>query len=283
MANLQIYKFISDHKFPIRDRFISFRWNFNKNVNKRVLFLNNHFNILLKKNKKEQEISNIIQKYNLKIKTIEENKRKKIKKQINKKLKKLLDQQKIKSVSNNKMILDLMAKNTNFINYLNEQKNKRKIYNNKKSALSLDSDNYNMSNNNCSSAFLTEVKNITKQSKVVNVKKEKYNNLYNTIDSTNNKKKNNLYKDNYFSMRLKKSSLKKENSHKNFNSYTSRLKDENKINNYFQNRINFIFTPKTRKNHDFYRVNSDFISIYNKAKNKNKLILKKQNTSFYKK
>ena len=155
MANLKIYKFISEQKFPIRDEYLSFRGNFNKNINKRVLFLNEHFNVLLKKNKKEQEICEIIKKYNLMLKSIEDNKRKKLSTYFNNKLKKLLYQQKIRSVSNNKMILDLMVKNTNFINYLNALKNKRNINCNEKCPMSLD---YNISisnrKNNCSSPFV---------------------------------------------------------------------------------------------------------------------------------
>ena len=63
MANLHIYKYIAEKKFPIRDKYIYFRGNLNKNIKTRVSFLNCHFNVLLKKDEREQQISNSIKRY----------------------------------------------------------------------------------------------------------------------------------------------------------------------------------------------------------------------------
>ena len=282
MENLQIYHFISDQKFPIREQYLSSGENFNKNMNKRILLLNNHFNILLKKSKKEQEICEIIKNYNLMLKSIEDNKRKKIKKYINNKIQKLLYQQKIKSAFNNKMILDLMTKNTNFMNYLKAQKKKSNVNKNAKSNMSLDSNNSisfkKQISYSISSPFLTEIK--SKNNKLVNLKKEKHNNPLNTI---NHEQKNNLYKNNYFSIRIKKSVSKKGNLYKNYNSLSINSIDEKKTNDYFKKRVNFILTPKVRRNHDIYSFSNDIKSIKNSIKKKKILILKKSNTTLYKK
>ena len=282
MEKYYIYHFISEQKFPIREKYLSFTGNFNKNMNKRILFLSNHFNILLKKSKREQEICEIIKNYNLMLKSIEDNERKKIKKYITNKIQKLLYHQKIKSVSNNNMILDLMTKNTNFINYLKAQKKKRNPNKNEKSPMSLDSSNSisfkKKISSSISSPFLTEIK--SKNNKLINLKKEKHNNLLNAI---NHKQKKNFYNNNYFSIRLKKSVLKKGNADKNYNSLSIRSIDEKRTNDYFKKRVNFILTPKVRRNHDIYSFSSDIKSIKNCPKKKKILKLKKSNMTLYKK
>ena len=76
MSNLLKYNLFSEKQFSIRDSYTSFKGSFHKNINSKISFLNSHFNILLKKNKKEQEISDAIKEYNLMVKEIEEQKKK---------------------------------------------------------------------------------------------------------------------------------------------------------------------------------------------------------------
>ena len=265
MSNLHIYNLFSENNFPIRDKYISFKGSFNKNVKSKISFLNNHFNILLKKNKKEQEIFDTIQQYNLLIKSIEEKKEKKIRSDINKKLRMLFNHQKLKSVSNNKMLLDLMANNTKFINYLNTQKIQRKI----------NSANLKIKKN-CSSPFITEIRNINnKENNTTNLNKQQSINLTNTIDYKQKRENKNKRKD-LFSSRLKKAFLKKELSDGNINSMSLKnsYHNSNLLNSYFHKRENFILTPKIKRNkNNLFSLRKNVKSKFNKT-NDNKLILK---------
>ena len=274
MSNLQVYYLFSEKQFPIRDNYISFKGTFHKNVKSKISFLNNHFNILLKKNKKEQEICDAIKSYNLMVKSIEEEKKKKIRYEINKKLRMLFYQQKLKSVSNNKMLLDLMATNTKFIKYLNKQKSHKSINSANLKTIHLNSmENPSFIKKNDSSPFITEIKGINK--KVNNdtyFQKGENNNIYNTIDYKQKNEYNNNG-DDFFSLRLKKSLLKKGISYKNFNSLSLRNKSNNNIlNNYFKKKENSKF--KVRRNNNFFSLKKNCtISKFN-SMNSKKLILK---------
>ena len=67
MEDIEIYKYLAQKKFPIRDNYITFRGNFNKNVKQKFSFLNSHFSILLKKDKKEEIESEISKRYTINI------------------------------------------------------------------------------------------------------------------------------------------------------------------------------------------------------------------------
>ena len=250
MSNLQIYKYISEKKFPIRDKYIYFRGNFNKNIKTRVSFLNGHFNVLLKKDEREQQISNSIKRYNLIMKNIEEEKQKRIKLEINKKIRLILNKRKIKSVSNNKMILDIMLKNSQFINYLNEKKTlkkKKKIFSHSNDSISFRDNLNNIKRRNYSSPFMTEIKTISYTPSIEY--KNKKNNSKNSKDSK-------LLKD-IFEIRLKKTPINK-NIYKNCKSISIKSKNSN-LNDYFKKGVNFLLTPKIKQNRkNFFISNTKF-------------------------
>ena len=279
MSNLQVYYLFSERQFPLRDNYISFKGSFHKNVKSKISFLNNHFNILLKKNKKEQEICDAIKSYNLMVKSIEEQKEKKIRYEINKKLRMLFYQQKLKSVSNNKMLLDLMATNTKFIKYLNKQKSHKSINSANLKTTHLDSmENPSFIKKNDSSPFITEIKGINKKANNdTYFQKGENNNIYNTIDYKQKNEYNNTG-DDFFSLRLKKSLLKKEaTSYKNFNSLSLRNSNNNNIlNKYFKKRQNSNFYPnfKVKRNKNFFSLKKNYTSKFNSTNNSKKLILK---------
>jgi hypothetical protein len=162
MADIQVYKYLEQKKFPIRDNYITFRYDFNKNVKQKFSFLNSHFSILLKKDKKEEIESEIAKRYSLMVKAMKEQKKKEIKLEIKKKVKIFLDKQKLKSVANNKMILDLMTKEKQFINYIYMKQSKNKVIKNSKSSnsLNLKGKTNLKEKRNFSSPFITEIKSI---------------------------------------------------------------------------------------------------------------------------
>ena len=235
MANFQIYKFLSEKKFPIRDKFISFRDNFNKNVKKRTIFLNNHFSVLLKKDKTQQQISDLIKRHNLMVKTIEDQKQKKRKLQLHKKLKKILNLQNMQSSYNNKMLLDLMFKNTKFKNYLKSQNSKEinisNISKENNNHIILSADSSVLKKRNFSSPFLTDIKPIN-------------NNRYKDSDKKSlniikNKKDNFLY-------RIKAQKLKNVKSYKKFRPMS--LEIANEYNNYYY------LKKRKSKNKNFFSI-----------------------------
>ena len=284
MSNLLKYNLFSQKQFSIRDSYTSFKGSFHKNINSKISFLNSHFNILLKKNKKEQEISDAIKEYNLMVKEIEEQKKKKIRFEINKKLRILFNQQKLKSVSNNKMLLDLMATNIKFIKYINNQKNQRSFnsVNLKKSPLNL-KENPSFINKNDSSPFITEIKGINKDLDYNNnIKKDQYNYLYNTINYKQKQEYNNSRKE-LFTRRLKKSFFKKDITYKKFNSMSLRNNSNNNIsNNYFKKTENIIISQKVkvkRNKNNLFVLKKNYKSKFNSTSNNNKLILKYKSLS----
>ena len=284
MSNLLKYNLFSQKQFSIRDSYTSFKGSFHKNINSKISFLNSHFNILLKKNKKEQEISDAIKEYNLMVKEIEEQKKKKIRFEINKKLRILFNQQKLKSVSNNKMLLDLMATNIKFIKYINNQKNQRSFnsVNLKKSPLNL-KENPSFINKNDSSPFITEIKGINKELDYNNnIKKDQYNYLYNTINYKQKQEYNNSRKE-LFTRRLKKSFFKKDITYKKFNSMSLRNNSNNNIsNNYFKKTENIIISQKVkvkRNKNNLFVLKKNYKSKFNSTSNNNKLILKYKSLS----
>ena len=195
MEDLKVYKYLAQKKFPIRDNYITFRYNFNKNVKQKFSFLNSHFSILLKKDKKEEVESEIAKRYNLMVKAMEEQKKKEIKLEIKKKVKIFLDKQKLKSVANNKMLLDLMTKDKQFINYIYMKQSKNKAIKNSKSynSLNLKGKATLKEKRNFSSPFITEIKSNNKCSSIKNIYKInndelKNKNIFNNIKNIKLKK-----------------------------------------------------------------------------------------------
>ena len=170
MEDIQIYKYLERNKFPIRDKYITFRGNFNKNVKQKFSLLNSHFSILLKKDKKEEIESEIAKRYILMKKATEQQKKKEIKLEIKKKVKIFLDKQKLKSAANNKMILDIMTKEKQFINYIYKKQSENKKIKNSKSynTLSLKGKTNLKEKRNFSSPFITEIKSSNKCSSFKN-------------------------------------------------------------------------------------------------------------------
>lgn len=247
MANLQVYKYLSATKFPIRDKYISFFGNFNnfnRNVKRKLTFLNDHFKILLKKNKKEQEESDLEKKYELERKAKEEQKKNEIKLEIRKKVKMLLDRQKLKSITNNKMLLDIMATNKEFVNYINKQKTiKNNIKStNSESALTLKVNSKILTKfkkRNYSSTFLTEIKSLNNTKnltlKIQNKKMDKIKteNLFNTKTYEQNGR-------NKFKIKLKNLRLNKQSSNDIYKSMPSKENEyNNNFINFFRRRANF--------------------------------------------
>ena len=239
MEDLKVYKYLAQKKFPIRDNYITFRYNFNKNVKQKFSFLNSHFSILLKKDKKEEVESEIAKRYNLMVKAMEEQKKKEIKLEIKKKVKIFLDKQKLKSVANNKMLLDLMTKDKQFINYIYMKQSKNKAIKNSKSynSLNLKGKATLKEKRNFSSPFITEIKSNNKCSSIKNIYKInndelKNKDIFNTIKNINNilshknknyKKKIFIFNDNDDAKIIKINS--KNSNHQRFNSenYSAKL------------------------------------------------------------
>ena len=256
MADIQVYKYLEQKKFPIRDNYITFRYDFNKNVKQKFSFLNSHFSLLLKKDKKEEIESEIAKRYNLIIKAMKEQKKKEIKLEIKKKVKIFLDKQKLKSVANNKMILDLMTKEKLFINYIYNKQSKNKTIKNSKSynSLSLKGKTALNKKRNFSSPFITEIKSINKFSSVKSINKKnndefKIKNIFKIIKN----------------IKLRKLGINKSNTCSDFK-YINKYKNENNIlnqkNKNYKKNI-FIFNDdakssiKTNSNSNHQRFNSD--------------------------
>ena len=192
------------------------------------------------------------------MKNIEEEKQKRIKLEINKKIRILLNKRKIKSVSNNKMILDIMLKNSQFINYLDEKKTLKKNKNNfshSNDSFSFRDNLYNIKRRNYSSPFMTEIKTISYTPSIEY--KNKKNNSKNSKDI-------NILKD-IFETRLKKTHINK-NIYNNCKSISIKNKISN-LSDYLKKGVNFLLTPKIKKNR-----NNPFIS--NTKFSPEKIILK---------
>jgi len=253
MEDIEIYKYLAQKKFPIRDNYITFRGNFNKNVKQKFSFLNSHFSILLKKDKKEEIESEISKRYNLMIKAKEEQKKKEIKLEIKKKVKIFLDKQKLKSVANNKMLLDLMTKEKQFINYIYKKQSKNKKIKNSKSynTLSLKGKATLNEKRNFSSPFITEIKSINNYLSAKNIHKV-----------NNNKFKNRLTFNSINNTKLRKFGINKSNTCSDF----KYINEHKKVNNIFSNKNKkykkniFIFNDDDKpikKNSNHLRFNSD--------------------------
>ena len=76
--------YIYNLNFPMRKEYLSNIGNYNKRLNTGFSFINNEFNILLRKSKKEEFIEEKKKKKLLMIKLLEEKKQKRIRAKINK-------------------------------------------------------------------------------------------------------------------------------------------------------------------------------------------------------
>jgi len=110
--------YIYNLNFPMRKEYLSNIGNYNKRLNTGFSFINNEFNILLRKSKKEEFIEEKKQKKLLMIKLLEEKKQKRIRAKINKQKKMEMNKRITKSISNNKMLLNIMSNCKPFIKYL---------------------------------------------------------------------------------------------------------------------------------------------------------------------
>ena len=159
----------------------------------------------------------------------------------------LLDRQKLKSITNNKMLLDIMATNKEFVNYINKQKTiKNNIKStNSESALTLKVNSKILTKfkkRNYSSTFLTEIKSLNNTKnltlKIQNKKMDKIKteSLFNTKTYEQNGK-------NKFKIKLKNLRLNKQSSNDIYNIYKSMPSKENEYNNnfinFFRKRANF--------------------------------------------